>query len=436
MSIGVVAVRTCVRVRPLLPAELGAGCLPCVEVVTGTGDGENEVGTQLAVRQPCMDGTYPPELIRFHSCLGPDTTQKEVFERCGVRDMLHAVLEGFKAAVMAYGQTGSGKTYTMIGDPSSGDMGGLIHHCARDLFRLIKELGRDVTVRASFLELYNERLNDLLVSPIGGNKDNRSASHRHPNQLRVRCTERNSFYVSGLRKVECESATDIVKLLADGTANRQVYGHEVNRYSSRSHCIFSIFLSNGGKLTFADLAGSERLKESRTETQHRKETQSINKSLLALGKVINTLAQQAQSGIHVPYRDSKLTQILADSLGGRGLAMIICTVSPAQKNHAETVHVLQYALKAMSISNVPLRLMYGLRAANTPADAELNSERQKTLDLMRAEVARLRAENRGFQSKNRALERMLGKMTANRWWALGISSIVFVVGPSTIMWQV
>ncbi|KAF4697043.1 Kinesin member, partial [Perkinsus olseni] len=430
-----------VRVRPLLLAEVDAGCEPCVDVVSVCKDGEDgSAAFQLAVRQPGREPSSPPELIRFHCCLGPKSTQKQVFERCGVRDMLHAVLEGYRAAVMAYGQTGSGKTHTMIGDPASGDMGGLIHNCAKDLFRLIKELGLDVTVRASFLELYNERLNDLLVSPIdeiGSPEEDchRPLLRRHhqPNQLRVRCNERNSFYVSGLRKVDCESAADVLTLVAEGTANRQVYGHELNRHSSRSHCLFSIFLSNGGKLTFADLAGSERLKVSRTEAQHRKETQSINKSLLALGKVINALAQQAEllgsssgpregspsepiasaAAIHVPYRDSKLTQILADSLGGRGLAMIICTVSPAKRNYAETVHVLQYALKAMSICNVPLRLMSGLRAVTAPVDAGVNAETEKILESMRSEVARLRAENLGFKSKNRALERMLGKVSGS-----------------------
>ncbi|KAF4752571.1 Kinesin member, partial [Perkinsus olseni] len=366
-----------------------------------------------------------------------------VFERCGVRDMLHAVLEGYRAAVMAYGQTGSGKTHTMIGDPSSGDMGGLIHNCAKDLFRLIKELGSDRgSGGESLLEdqrrtaidhccaVTINRTSSVSGSAIPLTKDRYTrqlcfrglVSYRNAVQKGLNAEEYQIVRTDRLNpitlQVDCESAADVLTLVAEGTANRQVYGHELNRHSSRSHCLFSIFLSNGGKLTFADLAGSERLKVSRTEAQHRKETQSINKSLLALGKVINALAQQAEcsdkaAAIHVPYRDSKLTQILADSLGGKGLAMIICTVSPAKRNYAETVHVLQYALKAMSICNVPSRLMSGLRAVTGPVDAGVNAETEKILESMRSEVARLRAENLGFKSKNRALERMLGKVSGS-----------------------
>ncbi|KAF4696773.1 Kinesin member [Perkinsus olseni] len=353
--VGVVAVRTCVRVRPLLLAEVDAGCEPCVDVVSVGKDGEDgSAAFQLAVRQPGRDPSSPPELIRFHCCLGA----KIVFERCGVRDMLHAVLEGYRAAVMAYGQTGSGKTHTMIGDPSSGDMGGLIHNCAKDLFRLIKELGN----------------------------------------------ERNSFYVSGLRKVDCESAADVLTLVAEGTANRQVYGHELNRHSSRSHCLFSIFLSNGGKLTFADLAGSERLKVSRTEAQHRKETQSINKSLLALGKVINALSPAGRvkfvgASRRVPVGANRLSCCHS------------CAVQGQQAN-ADTGRL--FGRKRPRDDNLHREPgQEKLRRNCTCAPVCTQGDEHMILESMRSEVARLRAENLGFKSKNRALERMLGKVSGS-----------------------
>jgi hypothetical protein len=212
------------------------------------------------------------------------------------------------------------------------------------------------------VEIYNEQINDLL---------NTKAVN-----LQMRGTKDNSFFVEGATVIECKSAKEVVEVLVEGTKNRKVGSHELNKDSSRSHSIFTIYVisesnANGrpikkyGKISLVDLAGSERLKDSKSEGIMIKETGNINKSLHVLGKVISFLtikkdpkkiseSEKFNKKIHIPYRDSKLTMLLADSLGGSAKALIIACISPSSIYSEETLSTINYATRAMNIVNTPV----------------------------------------------------------------------------------
>lgn len=213
-------------------------------------------------------------------------------------------------------------------------------------------------VKASFLEIYNEQLRDLL---------NPSSGVLHP-----RWNVKNGFFVEDLMVVECTGQEDILSVLHEGMKNRHIGSHELNQDSSRSHSLLTVYLISEtkepdtghvfkkyGKISFVDLAGSERLKESKSEGKVMvKETGSINKSLFTLGKVISMLASDKKTlqekSQYIPYRDSKLTMLLMDSLGGTSKALMIACVTPSDAYIEETVSTLNYAARVMNIKNKPV----------------------------------------------------------------------------------
>lgn len=268
------------------------------------------------------------------------------------------MLAGFNCTIFAYGQTGTGKTYTMSGDMSDtlgilSDEAGII---PRALYALFQKLERDEiesSVKCSFIELYNEELRDL-ISPDENAKlkifdDNSKKGH-------------SSTLVQGMEESHIKSAADGVKLLQAGSHKRQVAATKCNDLSSRSHTVFTVTAyikrqgDNGedyvsaGKLNLVDLAGSENIQRSGAENKRAAEAGLINKSLLTLGRVINALVDRNS---HIPYRESKLTRLLQDSLGGRTKTCIIATVSPAKSNLEETISTLDYAFRAKNIRNKP-----------------------------------------------------------------------------------
>ena len=207
------------------------------------------------------------------------------------------------------------------------------------------------------MEIYNEQINDLLNTK-GTN-------------LLLRGTQNNSFFVEGTTVIECKHPNEVVEILLEGNKNRKVGSHELNKDSSRSHSIFSVYVISEsvseegqivkkyGKVSLVDLAGSERLKESKSQGDMIKETGNINKSLFMLGKVISILtekrdANSAGKKIHVPYRDSKLTMLLSDSLGGKAKTILIACVSPSSTYADETLSTINYATRAMNIQNKPI----------------------------------------------------------------------------------
>ncbi|RHY77196.1 hypothetical protein DYB34_008138 [Aphanomyces astaci] len=309
------------------------------------------------------------ELVRnfqFDLCASEDMSQDDFFNLSGITTLLDSALEGYLATVFAYGQTGSGKTYSMSGleeklglskerttsqdydDPSDG----LIPRSIRYLFQSVAIKSPDTTfsMKASYCEIYNEQAYDLLNAASGA--------------LNVRWNDRNGFYVQNLLVVQCDSMDDVMAVVDEGHRNRRVGSHEMNKDSSRSHSILTITLDQEvldpndghsvvkyGKMSFVDLAGSERLRD--TKSANAEETSSINKSLLTLGKVIAALGTKSNTQVFVPYRDSKLTKLLMDSLGGNSLTLMIACVSPSPVVMEDTLSTLNYATRAKNIQNKP-----------------------------------------------------------------------------------
>jgi len=268
------------------------------------------------------------------------------------------MLAGYNCTIFAYGQTGTGKTYTMSGDMTDtlgilSDEAGIIPRALHALFNKLERDETESSVKCSFIELYNEELRDL-ISPDENSKlkifdDNSKKGH-------------SSTLVQGMEESHIKSATEGVKLLQRGSHKRQVAATKCNDLSSRSHTVFTVTVyikrqgDNGedyvsaGKLNLVDLAGSENIQRSGAENKRAAEAGLINKSLLTLGRVINALVDRSS---HIPYRESKLTRLLQDSLGGQTKTCIIATVSPAKSNLEETISTLDYAFRAKNIRNKP-----------------------------------------------------------------------------------
>ena len=267
------------------------------------------------------------------------------------------MLAGYNCTIFAYGQTGTGKTYTMSGDMTDtlgilSDNAGIIPRVLYSLFHKLQETAES-TVKCSFIELYNEELRDLLS--VEDNQklkifDNEGKKGGH------------TTMVQGMEETYIESATAGIKLLQNGSHKRQVAATKCNDLSSRSHTVFTITVHtkrttesgeeyiSSGKLNLVDLAGSENIQRSGAENKRATEAGLINKSLLTLGRVINALVDKSP---HIPYRESKLTRLLQDSLGGRTKTCIIATVSPSRSNLEETISTLDYAFRAKNIRNKP-----------------------------------------------------------------------------------
>ncbi|KAJ4374089.1 Kinesin- motor protein [Neocucurbitaria cava] len=293
---------------------------------------------------------------QFDKVFSPAADQNMVFDEV-VSPILDEVLDGFNCTIFAYGQTGTGKTYTMTGDISNvlplPDAAGIIPRVLYALFSRLEADETENSVKCSFIELYNEELRDLLSSDDSVKlkifEDNSKKGH-------------STTMVQGMEECHLKTAVQGITLLREGSHKRQVAATKCNDLSSRSHTVFTItvyikrvtedgqeYLS-AGKLNLVDLAGSENIQRSGAENKRAAEAGLINKSLLTLGRVINALVER---GSHIPYRESKLTRLLQDSLGGRTKTCIIATLSPAKSNLEETISTLDYAFRAKNIRNKP-----------------------------------------------------------------------------------
>jgi len=266
--------------------------------------------------------------------------------------IVESVLQGYNGTIFAYGQTGTGKTHTMEGDIRSNTEKGIIPRSFEMIFDLIKTtFNTNYLIRVSFLELYNEEIIDLLSK----SNDNQ--------KLEIKENPEIGFYVKDLSNWVVKSPKDMVQLLEKGKELRHTAETKMNGRSSRSHSIFSIIVDNSttdntggdhirsGKLNLVDLAGSERQSKTETTGKNFHEGVMINLSLTALGKVINALVSDKKQ--HVPYRDSKLTKLLMDSLGGNSKTVMIANIGPADYNYDETLTTLRYANRAKDIKNAP-----------------------------------------------------------------------------------
>ncbi|KAF6804594.1 kinesin related protein 2 [Colletotrichum musicola] len=276
-----------------------------------------------------------------------------------VKPILDEMLAGFNCTIFAYGQTGTGKTYTMSGDMTEtlgllSDGAGIIPRVLHALFNKLEVDDTESCVKCSFIELYNEELRDLIAVEEGPKLKIYDDTSRRGHATTV---------VQGMEERHIRTASDGIKVLQDGSLKRQVAATKCNDLSSRSHTVFTITAYirkkgedggedyvSAGKLNLVDLAGSENIQRSGAENKRAAEAGLINKSLLTLGRVINALVDRSQ---HIPYRESKLTRLLQDSLGGRTKTCIIATISPAKSNLEETISTLDYAFRAKNIRNKP-----------------------------------------------------------------------------------
>ncbi|XP_052001750.1 kinesin-like protein KIF11 [Xyrauchen texanus] len=296
----------------------------------------------------------------FDMVFGPSAKQIDVY-RSVVCPILDEVIMGYNCTVFAYGQTGTGKTFTMEGERSPNEeftweedpLAGIIPRTLHQIFEKLSSNGTEFSVKVSLLEIYNEELFDLL-----------SPAPDVTERLQLFDDPRNKrgVVIKGLEEITVHNKNEVYQILERGSAKRKTASTLMNAYSSRSHSVFSVTihmkeitvdgeeLVKIGKLNLVDLAGSENIGRSGAVDKRAREAGNINQSLLTLGRVIKALVER---GPHVPYRESKLTRILQDSLGGRTKTSIIATVSPASINLEETLSTLDYANRAKSIMNKP-----------------------------------------------------------------------------------
>jgi kinesin family protein 4/21/27 len=340
-------VRVALRLRPLTPLELSTSTGTPILTTTST-------TVTLSRRTFTYDAVYD------------NLSQIELYADVS-SPLLQAFLGGYNATVLAYGQTGSGKTYTMGSDASYGEEEeeGLIPRFMRDIFAALErrkeECGKNESLEysmdATYLEVYGEDIHDLL------DEDRKS--------LPIREDSNGQVVVVGLRSKKVQTNQEAMAVLNTGTMNRTTAATLMNVTSSRSHAVFTVNLRQvargadavdvvtSSRFTFVDLAGSERMKKTGAEGERMKEGIRINEGLLALGNVINALADEERLSkgekVHVPYRQSKLTRLLQDALGGNSQTLFLACASPSDTNASETLSTLQYANRARNIKNRPTK---------------------------------------------------------------------------------
>jgi hypothetical protein len=450
-------VRVGVRIRPLTSKESSEGGRPIIIVhPNNAGDHHHPTVAISNRRQFTFDSVYPETI-----------TQSDLYGDVAP-SLLEAFLNGFNATVLAYGQTGSGKTYTMgsethhpttadtnsssagIDDDSNvlSDNDGLIPRFMRDIFTLLiqrqesaekilrlrrrqsksalatagpihnnndtdddcqqQQHGGDILINfqlsASFLEVYGEDIHDLM-------DDDRKC-------LPIREDSNGVVIVKGLQETPVTSDAEAMRILNQGTMNRTTASTLMNLTSSRSHAVFTVNLrqttrssegvdvTSTSRFTFVDLAGSERMKKTGAEGERAREGIRINEGLLALGNVINALADEDRLArgekVHVPYRQSKLTRLLQDALGGNSQTLFLACVSPSDTNASETLSTLQYANRARNIKNAPTR--------NVDATA-LELQRLRSLtNVLKCELIKQRFMEEGGGASTTRTESCIGEV--------------------------
>uniref|UniRef100_A0A8C5ID88 Kinesin family member 4A n=1 Tax=Junco hyemalis TaxID=40217 RepID=A0A8C5ID88_JUNHY len=355
-----IPVRVALRCRPLVPKETSEGCQTCLSFVPG--EPQVVVGNDKA--------------FTYDYVFDPSVEQEEVFNTA-VSPLVRGIFKGYNATVLAYGQTGSGKTYSMGGtytanqehEPSVG----VIPRVIKLLFEEKQQRHDwDFVLKVSYLEIYNEDILDLLCPS------------RERSPISIREDPKEGIKIVGLTERNVTCAQETVSCLEQGNNCRTVGSTAMNSQSSRSHAIFTIFIDQKKKndkncsfhckLHLVDLAGSERQKKTKAEGDRLKEGININRGLLCLGNVISALGEENKKGGFVPYRDSKLTRLLQDSLGGNSHTLMIACVSPADSNLEETLNTLRYADRARKIKNKPIVNV-------DPQAAELHQLKQQVQQL-------------------------------------------------------
>ncbi|KAG9128525.1 hypothetical protein FRC07_005892 [Ceratobasidium sp. 392] len=411
---GAVSVQVAVRIRPSnehdithIPARFQRTVIHAltpttvaVDAVNAAVAGGNPAGTVAATAQPAKK-----QVFTFDQAHAQGTTQHQLFTSTAA-PLVERFIQGFNCTILAYGQTSSGKTYTMSGvdldaDPSDPTNGmGIIPRAVSTIFAKARELKEErggawqYTLKGSFIELYNEDLIDLL-----GIEDSSGARR----EVQIREDKEGNIIWGGLREVPVKSAVDVLNLLRQGSSLRRTNETDMNAQSSRSHAIFSLTLvqkkyTGTSPLPRSSLQAPSAGASGRTSPMPSPSRLarpgsmfagiSINGGLLALGNVISALGDPSKSRtlgahVHVPYRDSKLTRLLQDSLGGNAHTLMIACVSPAEYNAAETINTLKYANRARNIKN--------------RAEIKEKEEGWEDLEWLQGQVNKLRREVKGLK---------------------------------------
>nr|CDJ98396.1 Kinesin domain containing protein [Haemonchus contortus] len=392
------SVRVIARCRPLNDREKGLNSKVCVEM-------------DPASAQVTLISDGPPKLFTFDGAYYMDATGEQIYNDI-VYPLVENVITGYNGTVFAYGQTGSGKTFSMQGIANIPAQRGIIPRAFEHIFLATATTeNMKFLIHCSYLEIYNEEVRDLL----GVDKNQKLEIKEHAER---------GVYVAGLSMHVCHDVKTCHELMDKGFNNRHVGATLMNKDSSRSHSIFTVYvegmMENGsirtGKLNLVDLAGSERQSKTGATGDRFKEATKINLSLSALGNVISALVDGKSK--HIPYRDSKLTRLLQDSLGGNTKTIMIACISPSDNNYDETLSTLRYANRAKNIKNKPkinedpkdallreyqeeierLKAMLapGANAAPVP-QFDIEAERAKLREELEATMAELREEYRKEQ---------------------------------------
>uniref|UniRef100_A0A0R3RXP2 Kinesin-like protein n=1 Tax=Elaeophora elaphi TaxID=1147741 RepID=A0A0R3RXP2_9BILA len=338
-----------VRCRPLSHTERGQGHRNIISV--------DNASNAVSVINPNND-QEPPRIFTFDAVFGEDSDQFSVYN-IAARHIVDNVLKGYNGTILAYGQTGTGKTFTMLGN---NNCPGIIPNSFAHIFDHIAKCQQHKTflVRVSYLEIYNEEIRDLLAKNPG-------------HGLEIKERPDIGVYVKDLSSVTVSGADHMERIMQFGNSYRSTGATKMNMDSSRSHALFTVTIEcsekigdrchiTQGKLQLVDLAGSERQAKSGTSGNRLKEAARINLSLSSLSNVISALVDSKT--VHIPYRNSKLTRLLQDSLGGNSKTVMIANIGPASYNYDETVSTLRYANRAKNIQNV-------VRINEDPKDALL-----------------------------------------------------------------
>ncbi|XP_012224694.1 kinesin-like protein KIF18A [Linepithema humile] len=319
----------------------------------------------------------------FDRIFDSTSTNVDVFEG-STKSLISSLLEGYNCSVFAYGATGAGKTHTMLGNREDP---GITYRTVAELFSEIENQSkhREFNLGVSYLEIYNENVQNLL--------------HK-TGQLHLREDGRCGVVVAGLEPIAIQSAEELLSLLAEGNKNRTQHPTDANKESSRSHAVFQVYIKminkldsqvQRVKLSMIDLAGSERASATGCKGVRFKEGANINKSLLALGNCINNLADGIK---HIPYRDSKLTRLLKDSLGGNCHTVMIANIGPSSLTYEDTYNTLRYANRAKKIkSNAKKNVSCEMHVAGY---IKIVEEQKKEIDILKSKLAAF--ENGALQS--------------------------------------
>ena len=359
--------RVAIRVRPPLPRETEEG-IPFRSIAIVSPDHKSislaeYLGAELDELARQREWIEKPQLFQLHrftfdSIFDLDSSQIDVYN-ITAKQAVNSVLEGYNSTIFCYGQTGTGKTYTMEGFTynSQAEQRGIIQRTIEDIFTYIEQTSNENTkfiIRASYLQIYNESISDLLKP--------------EKKNLQIREDKKKGIYVDLLSEWAVRTPVDLYALLKRGGSYRTTAATLMNDVSSRSHAVFVITVEQMttenikgqthtqikvGKLNLVDLAGSERIRITGATGQQLEESKKINKSLSCLGNVINALTDQ-KGRIHVPYRDSKLTRLLEDSLGGNCKTTMLAMISPAHESFSESLSTLHFAQRAKKIKNRPV----------------------------------------------------------------------------------